>query len=83
MNSSQALVGRDHSFAPANCNTRHPWMQMAQLEAELAAQQPVIGAAILVATAFRLRDEGGLIETLRCLPNAVLAHETHTAANDA
>jgi hypothetical protein len=75
MNSSHALVGRDHSFAPANCNIRDPWQRLAALEAELAAQEPVLGAAILVATAFRLRDEAGLIETLRCLANAVAAHE--------
>jgi hypothetical protein len=79
MNSSQALVGRDHSFAPANCNTRDPWLRLAQLEAKLEAQEPVIGAAILAAAAFRLRDEAGLIETLRCLANAVTAHEVHAA----
>ena len=39
MNSSQALVGRDHPFAPANTNTRDPWQRLAQLEAELGAQE--------------------------------------------
>jgi hypothetical protein len=75
VNSSQALVGRDHSFSPANSNSPDPWQRLAQLEAELAAQEPVIGAAILTATAFRLRDEAGLIETLRRLSEAVAAHE--------
>ena len=84
MNSSQALVGRDHPFAPANTNTntRDPWQRLAQLEAELGAQEPVIGAAILAAAAFRLRDEAGLIETLRCLAHAVAAHEAAGAARD-
>ena len=75
MNSSHALVGRDHVFAPANGNVRDPWQRLAALEADLATQEPVIGAAILVATAFRLRDEVGLIESLRCLAGAVAAHE--------
>jgi hypothetical protein len=82
MNSSQALVGRDHPFAPANSNTRDPWARLARLEAELEMQEPVIGAAILVATAFRLRDEAGLIETLRCLAKAVAANELSSAVND-
>ncbi|MGF1562940.1 MAG: hypothetical protein ACFB3T_12265 [Geminicoccaceae bacterium] len=33
--------------------------------------EPVIGAALLVATAFRLRDERGLITALRALVDAV------------
>ena len=82
MNSSQALVGHDHPFAPANCNTRDPWPRLARLEAELEAQEPVVGAAILAATAFRLRDEAGLIETLRCLAEAVAAHEAGAARDE-
>ena len=80
MNSSPALISHDRSFAPANCNARDPWPRLAQLEAELEAQEPVIGAAILVAAAFRLRDEAGLIDTLRSLAAAVSAHEAHGAA---
>ena len=82
MNSSQALVGHDHPFATANTNTRDPWQRLAQLEAELGAQEPVIGAAIMAATAFRLRDEAGLIETLRCLAHAVAAHEAGAARDE-
>lgn len=82
MNSSHALVGRDHPFAAANCNTRDPWPRLARLEAALEAQEPVVGAAILAATAFRLRDEAGLIETLRCLANAVAAHEVSAARDE-
>jgi hypothetical protein len=82
MNSSQARLPRDHEFVPANGNRRDPWMRLAQVEAELAAQEPVIGAALLVATAFRLRDEAGLIDTLRRLAQAVAAHEVRMASND-
>jgi hypothetical protein len=39
----------------------------------------VIGAAILTAAAFRLRDEHGLIETLRRLSQAVANHEALAA----
>lgn len=42
---------------------------------ELAAAEPVLSAAVLVASAFRLRDEGGLIATLRLLANAVASWE--------
>ena len=80
MNSSQALVGHDHPFTPANANARDPWARLARLEAEIEAQEPVIGAAILAATAFRLRDEVGLIETMRCLTDAVAAHEAAAAS---
>jgi hypothetical protein len=82
MNSSQARLPRDHDFVPANGNRRNPWLRLAQVEAELAAQEPVMGAALLVATAFRLRDEAGLIDMLRRLAQAVAAHETLNAAND-
>ncbi len=41
--------------------------QIDSLQAELDELEPVIGAAILAATAFRLRDEEGLILALRNL----------------
>jgi len=82
MNSLQALVGRDHP-AHANGNSPDPWQRLAQLEAELEAQEPVVGAAIMAATAFRLRDESGLIETLRRLAQAVAAHEELAELADA
>ena len=82
MNSSQALVGHDRAFAPANGNQPDPWQRLAQLEAELAAQEPVVGAALLAATAFRLRDEAGLIETLRLLSQAVAGLEELQARDD-
>lgn len=74
MQSSHALVARDHQFIPANSNQQDRG-RLAELEAALAAQEPVIGAAILTAAAFRLRDENGLIETLRRLSQAVANHE--------
>lgn len=42
----------------------------------------VVGAALLVATAFRLRDEDALILTLRRLTNAVDALEAGSEAED-
>ena len=57
MNGSQAVVGFDRHCTPANANHEEPSPRVAELEAELQAQEPVIGAAILVATSFRLRDE--------------------------
>lgn len=75
MHASHALVARDHEFVPANSNQQADGSRMAALEAVLAAQEPVIGAAILTAAAFRLRDENGLIETLRRLSQAVANHE--------
>lgn len=75
MRSSHALVARDHQFIPANSNQQEDGGRLAELEAALAAQEPVIGAAILTAAAFRLRDESGLIETLRRLSQAVANHE--------
>ena len=82
MNSSQALVGHDRVFNPANGNQPDPWQRLAQLDAELAAQEPVVGAALLAVTAFRLRDEAGLIETLRHLSQAAAAFEQLQARDD-
>ncbi|MCB2054606.1 MAG: hypothetical protein KDE35_10225 [Geminicoccaceae bacterium] len=41
------------------------------------AEQQVISAALLVATAFRLRDEAALVQTLRRLTDAVERMEDH------
>ena len=43
-------------------------------------EEAVISAAILVATAFKLRDEAALITTLRDMTNAVANLETAEAA---
>ena len=40
------------------------------LRAELDEVQPVISAAVLAATAFRLRDQHGLVSALRLLVRA-------------
>ena len=40
------------------------------LRAELHEVQPVISAAVLAATAFRLRDQRGLVSALRLLVRA-------------
>jgi len=79
MNGSQAVVGFDRQCTPANANHEEPSPRVAQLEAELQAQEPVIGAAILVATSFRLRDEASLVDTLRLLAQAVQGLEERSA----
>jgi hypothetical protein len=74
MSSRQALVSFDHEFAPANGNGEDP------AAAEGAALESVVSAAVLVTTAFRLRDEDGLIGTLRLLTAAVDALEAERTA---
>jgi hypothetical protein len=44
--------------------------QTTELRAELDEVQPVISAAVLAATAFRLRDQNGLISAMRLLVRA-------------
>ena len=44
--------------------------QNVALRAELDEVQPVISAAVLAATAFRLRDQGSLVSALRLLVRA-------------
>ena len=63
--SAPLALGRD--LAPG-----HP---AASSEADQGALEAVVSAAVLVAGAFRLRDEGGLIVTLRLLTDAVAAWE--------
>ena len=79
MNGSQAVLSFDRQLSPANANHEDPWPRVAQLEVELQAQEPVIGAAILVATSFRLRDEASLVDTLRLLAQAVQGLEDQSA----
>ncbi|MFO1073063.1 MAG: hypothetical protein U1E17_10415 [Geminicoccaceae bacterium] len=83
MSCSTALATTDWQALPANSNDADPDAALAALRAALAAQEPVIGAAVLVATAFRLRDEGGLITTLRCLTQAVRDMEAQDAEAEA
>ena len=49
--------------------------QNVALRAELDEVQPVISAAVLAATAFRLRDQHGLISALRLLARALAGLE--------
>jgi hypothetical protein len=55
------------------------------VEQELSSLDPIISAALLVSSAFRMRDEGALIATLRLLTNAVADWEATRPepANDA
>jgi hypothetical protein len=48
-------------------------------EPELSHLDPILSAAVLVTSAFRLRDEAALITTLRLLTNAVAAWEAGRA----
>jgi hypothetical protein len=50
-----------------------------ELRAELDEVQPVISAAVLAATAFRLRDQNGLISALRLLVRATQGLEARRA----
>lgn len=80
MSSSRALApGTDWQLAAANANEAASAERCAALEAELAALEPVASAALLVTTAFRMRDEAGLIETLRLLTQAVAEIEDRRA----
>ncbi|WGF87294.1 hypothetical protein [Marinivivus vitaminiproducens] len=51
------------------------------LEADLDAQGSVVTAALLTATAFRMRDEAGLVTALRELVGAVSTWERSQAAD--
>jgi hypothetical protein len=77
MNGSQALVSLDRQLTPANGNESDPARRCTELEAELRALEPVVGAAILAAASFRLRDESSLIDTLRLLTEALAGLEEH------
>ena len=56
--------------------------QIDSLQAELEELEAVIGAAILAATAFRLRDEDGLILALRGLVRSLKRLEASRADDD-
>jgi hypothetical protein len=50
-----------------------------QLRTELDEVEPVISASLLVATAFRLRDQDGLLSALRMLVEATQAFDERRA----
>jgi hypothetical protein len=52
-------------------------------EPELSHLDPILSAAVLVTSAFRLRDEAALIMTLRMLTSAVAAWEAERAEGSA
>jgi hypothetical protein len=85
MKSSQALAAPEWQptvAAAANTNDADAAGRLGALQGELAAQQPVVSAAVLVATAFRMRDEAGLVDTLRLLTDAVIGLEQRRARNE-
>jgi hypothetical protein len=53
--------------------------QTRALRSELDEVQPVISAAVLAATAFRLRDNDGLVSALRILVGATKTFEERRA----
>jgi hypothetical protein len=53
--------------------------QNTELRAELDEVQPVISASLLVATAFRLRDQKALVSALRILVRATRLFEDRRA----
>jgi hypothetical protein len=53
--------------------------QNTELRAELDEVQPVISASLLVATAFRLRDQKALLSALRILVRATRVFEDRRA----
>jgi hypothetical protein len=79
MSSSPALATPDWQLAAANANEVASCSQHAALQAELATLEPLVSAAVLVTAAFRLRDERGLVQTLRLLTDAVNGLEVRRA----
>lgn len=82
INRAPALACLDWQPAPANSNQGDLAQRCLQLEAELAAVEPVMSAAVLVVTAFRLRDEAGLTDTLRLLTESLAAFEARRAREE-
>lgn len=73
--SHQPCIGQqdDHpAFADLHRQTR-------ALRSELDEVQPLISAAVLAATAFRLRDNDGLVSALRILVGATSTFEERRA----
>lgn len=71
--SSRLALDLDHDLDPsetcgAGCDSR---ASIARLREELAELEPVVSAATLATVAFRMRDEAGLVATLRALTEAV------------
>lgn len=65
---------------PANRDERDGLV--ARLREELQEVEPVVGAAVLVSAAFRLRDEEALVGALRGLAEAVARFEHDRAEED-
>ena len=77
-----------HDVAYAHTSTTVVWPEaswtnhrndLEALRAELDRAEPVIGAALLTATAFRLRDRTALDEAMRRLVAATRAFEAEAA----
>jgi hypothetical protein len=64
----------DEDLAISDLHRQNTW-----LRAELDEVQPVISASLLVATAFRLRDQNALVSALRLLVRAMQMFEARRA----
>lgn len=69
----------DHHFSADHIAVADLHRQTRMLRAELEEVQPVISAAVLAATAFRLRDDDGLVSAMRILVGATRRFEEHRA----
>ncbi|MFO1038894.1 MAG: hypothetical protein U1E45_18795 [Geminicoccaceae bacterium] len=76
MTASTPLLELDWPVSPVANDNVEAQQRCVVLEADLQALEPMIGAAVLVTTAFRLRDDDGLVASLRHLTDAVEAWET-------
>lgn len=83
MQSMSAIIDLSCPMAPANSNEAGQDLPGGASSPAATATDGVIGAALLAVTAFRLRDEHGLIEALRHLANAVARLEAAQEAVEA
>lgn len=83
-NAASSIVATRDDFSDLHVSADHAAIadlhrQTRALRSELAEVQPVISAAVLAATAFRLRDDDGLASALRILVGATRRFEEHRA----
>jgi hypothetical protein len=84
---ASTILAACDDFSTAHCIERqsdHPAIddlhrQTRALRSELDEVQPLISAAVLAATAFRLRDNDGLVSAMRILVGATRALEERRA----
>lgn len=81
MTSSAAVaLDFDWSAQAANTNVADLTVICTRLREEVADMEGVVSAALVVTTAFRLKDERGLVEALRALSESLAAFESRRGA---